>query len=205
MELKTKELTTCALFAALIAVGAFIKIDIPLPIYTMHFTLQWLFVLLAGFLLGLLQNGFLDVAAEGRQGLGHFGFVYLLIGLMGVPVFASGGGPAYILRPTFGFLLGFLFAAFAIGWITERMKANKSYQYGIAGIVGLVIYYGFGVLYFYFINNFVNYTPVSLGAVVVDYCLITILPDALLVVAATLMAKKIRAVFKYISTSKLVA
>ena len=192
MELKTKGLTTCALFAALIAVGAFIKIDIPLPIYTMHFTLQWLFVLLAGFLLG---------AKRATVSIG----VYLLIGLMGVPVFASGGGPAYILRPTFGFLLGFLFAAFAIGWITERMKANKSYQYGIAGIVGLVIYYGFGVLYFYFINNFVNYTPVSLGAVVVDYCLITILPDALLVVAATLMAKKIRAVFKYISTSKLVA
>ena len=48
MKLKTKELTTCALFAALIAVGAFIKIDIPLPIYTMHFTLQWFFVLMAG-------------------------------------------------------------------------------------------------------------------------------------------------------------
>lgn len=43
MKLKTKELTTCALFAALIAVGAFIKIDIPLPMYTMHFTLQWFF------------------------------------------------------------------------------------------------------------------------------------------------------------------
>ncbi len=41
MKLKTKELTTCALFAALIAVGAFIKTDIPLPMYTMHFTLQW--------------------------------------------------------------------------------------------------------------------------------------------------------------------
>ena len=43
MKLKTKELTTCALFAALIAVGAFIKIDIPLPMYTMHFTLQLVF------------------------------------------------------------------------------------------------------------------------------------------------------------------
>ena len=52
MKLKTKELTTCALFAALIAVGAFIKIDIPLPMYTMHFTMQWFFVLMAGLLLG---------------------------------------------------------------------------------------------------------------------------------------------------------
>ena len=52
MKLKTKELTTCALFAALIAIGAFIKVDIPLPMYTMHFTFQWFFVLMAGFLLG---------------------------------------------------------------------------------------------------------------------------------------------------------
>ena len=48
MKLTTREITFTGLFAALIAVGAFIKIDIPLPLYTMHFTLQWLFVLLAG-------------------------------------------------------------------------------------------------------------------------------------------------------------
>lgn len=192
MELKTKELTTCALFAALIAIGAFIKIDIPLPIYTMHFTLQWLFVLLAGFLLG---------AKRATISVG----VYLLLGLMGVPVFASGGGPAYILRPTFGFLLGFLIAAFVIGWLTELMKPGKTYQYGLVGTVGLVIYYGVGVVYFYLINNFVNYTPVSFGSVVVDYCLITVLPDALLVVAAALMAKKVRAALKSVPTSKMVA
>ena len=52
MKLTTREITFTGLFAALIAVGAFIKIDIPLPLYTMHFTFQWLFVLLAGFILG---------------------------------------------------------------------------------------------------------------------------------------------------------
>ena len=52
MKLKTKELTTCALIAAKIANGALIKVDIPLPMYTMHFTFQWFFVLMAGFLLG---------------------------------------------------------------------------------------------------------------------------------------------------------
>ncbi len=63
MKLKTKELTTCALFAALIAVGAFIKIDIPLPMYTMHFTLQWFFVLMAGFLLAVWLLGLPKVTA----------------------------------------------------------------------------------------------------------------------------------------------
>ena len=77
MKLKTKELTTCALFAALIAIGAFIKVDIPLPMYTMHFTFQWFFVLMAGFLLGA-KLATVSV------------IVYLSIGLVGVPVFAAG-------------------------------------------------------------------------------------------------------------------
>lgn len=108
MKLKTKELTTCALFAALIAIGAFIKVDIPLPMYTMHFTFQWFFVLMAGFLLGA-KLATISV------------IVYLSIGLVGVPVFAAGGGPAYIFRPGFGFLLGFVLAAFIIGTITEKV------------------------------------------------------------------------------------
>jgi biotin transport system substrate-specific component len=52
MKLNTRELTITGLFAALIIIGAFLKIDIPLPLYTMHFTLQWFFVMMAGFLLG---------------------------------------------------------------------------------------------------------------------------------------------------------
>jgi len=79
MKLTTKDITFTALFAALIVVGAFIKIDIPLPLYTMHFTLQWLFVLMAGFLLGA-KIGALSV------------ITYILIGLAGVPIFAAGGG-----------------------------------------------------------------------------------------------------------------
>ena len=109
MNLKTKEITICAMFAALIAIGAFIKIDIPLPMYTMHFTFQWFFVLMAGFLLGA-KLASLSV------------LVYLCIGLTGVPVFAAGGGPTYIFRPGFGFLLGFVLAAFLIGLLTEKLR-----------------------------------------------------------------------------------
>lgn len=52
MKLKTKELTTCALFAALIAIGAFIKVDIPLPMVHHALYISMVFVLMAGFLLG---------------------------------------------------------------------------------------------------------------------------------------------------------
>ena len=128
MKLKTKELTTCALFAALIAIGAFIKVDIPLPMYTMHFTFQWFFVLMAGFLLGA-KLATVSV------------IVYLSIGLVGVPVFAAGGGPAYIFRPGFGFLLGFVLAAFVIGTITEKVGKNHKGMFLMASVAGLVTYY----------------------------------------------------------------
>ena len=68
MKLNTRELTITGLFAALIIIGAFLKIDIPLPLYTMHFTLQWFFVMMAGFLLGSRLGGLSVV-------------VYLLLGL----------------------------------------------------------------------------------------------------------------------------
>ena len=182
MKLKTKEITICAMFASLIAIGAFIKIDIPLPMYTMHFTLQWFFVLMAGFLLGA-KLASLSV------------IVYLCIGLVGIPVFAAGGGPTYILRPGFGFLLGFVLAAFLIGLLTDKMKAGKVYQMLLPATVGLIAYYGIGAIYFYCIKNFYAATPISWAVVVVDYCLITVIPDFILCVAAAAFSAKLRPVF----------
>ena len=182
MKLKTKELTTCALFAALIAVGAFIKIDIPLPMYTMHFTLQWFFVLMAGFLLGA-KLASLSV------------IVYLCIGLVGVPLFAAGGGPTYILRPGLGFLLGFVLAAFLIGAITEKLKKTNAFTLILPASVGQVAYYTVGAIYFYCMKNFYAATPVSWGIVIEDYCLITVAPDFILCVSAAVFSAKLRPVF----------
>ena len=163
---KAKDLTVCGLFSALIAVGAFIKIVIPVGADSMNFTLQWFFVLLAGLLLGS-KRAFLSVST------------YLLIGLMGIPVFARGGGPAYLLRPTFGFLLGFALAAYAMGKICEWMHSSKPGTWIFAATVGYVIYYGMGILYFYFITHWIVVTPntVGWGAIFAVYCLPTMFPD----------------------------
>ena len=105
MHLSTKELILCALFIALITVGTFIKI----PVGTDVYTLQFLFTLLAGLLLGPR----LGAIAVGT---------YVVMGLVGIPVFASGGGPGYIAQPTFGYLLGFIVQAWVNGaW---ARKAN---------------------------------------------------------------------------------
>ena len=90
--MKTKDMTTGAIFVALISIGS--KIAIPLDMLGMRFTLQWLFVLLCAL---IMEKKSVLVLV-----------VYLLIGLIGLPVFARGGGIWYIMKPTFGFLLGFL-------------------------------------------------------------------------------------------------
>ena len=89
-----RDLTLGGLFTALIGVGAFLKITIPVQPVPMHFTLQFFFVLLAALLLGS-KRAFASV------------LTYLVIGLCGIPVFATGGGPAYLLKPTFGFVTVF--------------------------------------------------------------------------------------------------
>lgn len=185
MKFSAKDITYTGLFVALIAVGAFLKIDIPLPLYTMHFTLQWLFVLMAGFILGKKLGTFSVVA-------------YIALGLLGLPIFAAGGGIAYVLRPGFGFLLGFILAAFLIGFLTEKMHATKVYQMMIPATVGLFAYYAVGAVYFYMIKNFYVHDAVPFSVVVVQYCLITVLPDFILCGLAACLSAQLIPAFKRI-------
>lgn len=179
----TIDMAVCGLFASLIAVGAFIKIVIPVGPDTMNFTLQWFFVLLAGLLLGS-KRALYSVST------------YLIIGLVGIPVFARGGGPAYLIRPTFGFLLGFALAAYVMGKLCEAMGSYKTGVRVLAATVGYLIYYGTGILYFYFITHVVVVTPNTVGwaAIFTVYCLPTMLPDYLLCVLAIVIAGRLRPV-----------
>ena len=177
--LTTREMAQIGLFTALIAAGAFIKINIPVQPFPMHFTLQFLFVLLAGFILG---------AKRGAICVG----IYLAVGLCGIPVFAAGGGPAYLIRPTFGFLLGFVFAAWITGKISAiRPRAGTAWDL-FSAFWGMMAYYVSGMVSFYVISNYVIHMPVSWKLVVINCFLITVLEDFLLCVLAALLAKRIR-------------
>lgn len=177
--MKAKEITLCGLFAALIAIGAFLKIDIPLPVYTMHFTLQWLFVIMAAFLLG---------AAKGTLSV----CVYLLMGLVGLPIFAAGGGLSYIFRAGFGFLLGFALAAFVIGKLSERMKKVTLLKMFVISAIGMVVYYSVGAVYFYMIKNLYAGESLAFAVIVVNYCLITVIPDLILCLCASLLCTRLK-------------
>lgn len=115
--LQTRELILCALFIALIALGTFIRIPVGGDVYT----LQFLFTLLAGAILG------------GRLGALCVG-MYIVMGLIGIPVFASGGGFGYVLQPTFGYLPGFVLQAWAIGKLARRWQATDFRRLADAGL-----------------------------------------------------------------------
>lgn len=177
--LVTRDMALCGLFAALIAAGAFIKISIPVQPVPMHFTLQWFFVLLAGFLLGA-RLGAICV------------FTYLIIGLAGVPVFASGGGPAYLLSPTFGYLLGFAAAAWVVGTLCHRVRSGGMAGYLMPAFAGLFIYYAVGAVYFYLLVHFVYRIQMGWELWLLNCILLTIAGDMALCFLAAAAAARMR-------------
>ena len=164
--MKLREVILCGLFIALITVGTFVRI----PVGTDVYTLQFLFTLLAGLMLG---------ARLGALAIG----TYVLMGLVGIPVFASGGGPAYVLQPTFGYLVGFILQ----GWVTGALarRGVPTFRRALAACAaGMVVLYALGIPYFYFISNYIIDAPIGFW-VAVWYCgVLQILPDFLLCVAA---------------------
>ena len=132
--MKTRTMILCALFAALTAVGAFFKI----PFALAAISLQFLFTAMAGVLLGA-GYGALSQA------------VYVLIGLVGVPIFALGGGFSYIFQPTFGFLLGLMPCAFVIGKLAKRPLTF--WRTALSMLAGLAVLYAIGVPYMALIAN----------------------------------------------------
>lgn len=68
---------------------------------------------------------------------------YVLLGLAGLPVFAYGGGPAYVLSPTFGYLLGFVVGTAVAGKLAPRGALSTRRGF-IAGLVQLSFTYALG-------------------------------------------------------------
>jgi len=126
MSLRSKMLVS--LFAAMLCVSSYIT----LPIGPVPFTLQVLFVLLAGAVLGA-RLGALSVV------------LWILLGLFGLPVFAGGkAGPMVLFGPTGGYLLGFVMCAWIVGALTSSQPASKL-RTGAAMLLGLAVAYAVGL------------------------------------------------------------
>ena len=123
-------------FSALTALSAQAAFYIgPVPI-----TGQTFAVLLAGALLGSKRGALSQLT-------------YLGMGAMGAPVFAGWmGGPAHLVGPTGGYLVGFVAAAFVVGFLAERGWDRRIWSTALAMLIGNIVIYAFGLLW---LTNFV--------------------------------------------------
>lgn len=175
---ETRMMVLAALFAALIAVGAFIAIPIgPVPIVLQNF-----FVLLTGLLLGP------------RWGLIACG-VYLLAGGLGLPVFAGGtGGIGRFFGPTGGYLLAYLPAVFLTGWISQN-KQKAAVWDSLAMILASMVIYALGVSWLKFSTGMAWSKSLAVGMFPF------LLGDVLKIVAAIVVAKTARPMIRQYSNS----
>lgn len=171
---KVLNMILCALFAALIAVGAFIKIPIPV----VPFTLQFLFTTMAGLLLGP-NLGAIAVA------------VYVVLGLTGLPIFAEGGGMAYIFKPSFGYLLGFIIGTFVTGLIAYKKNNPSIKRLLVANFSGLFIVYLVGMIYYYVIKNFYLGSTIGVWTLFL-YCFLLAVPgDIVICIVCSFLGKRL--------------
>lgn len=146
---RTLRLVRIAIFVALIIVGAFVKF----PIGIVPVSMQFAFCMFASLMLGGLDS-FICVA------------IYIVMGLIGIPVFSAGGGFAYVLQPTFGYILGFLIAAPVGGFIARGFKNDTKlniFRLLAGAFCSLAIVYTVGVMYMYLMLNFYVGTAMSMS------------------------------------------
>jgi len=147
--------------------------------FLVPFSLQPVIVMLAGCLLA---------PAEAVLAL----TIYILLGLMGIPVFASPpyAGVAYLLKPSFGFLLGFIPAAGLMSLFMQR-RPHTLGMLAAACLGGMVVYYLIGLPYLYVVLTYYLHQPTGLLRVLQIGLLPFIGFDLLKVALAAWLAREI--------------
>lgn len=132
-KMSTKNMAVCGLMTAVMCI--FAPLSIPLPgnlvpislgvfvLYLSAYVLNWKYAVLSCFL-------------------------YLLIGMAGLPVFSGyGSGLAKVAGPTGGYLIGYVFISFICGFVNEKFS-GKMYMSVLGMVAGLALTYAFGTLWF---------------------------------------------------------
>lgn len=168
-----RPLVLTGVFAALTAVCGFLKI----PLGFTFITLQTMMAALAGILLGPKWGA----ASQG---------VYLVLGLIGLPIFTQGGGPGYIFQPSFGFLLGFPLTAAVSGWLSRHTLSPL--RLALAAAVGILAGYVIGTPYMGLILNVYMGKDLDVWTVVKTGFLLYLPGEAVKVAATALLAPPLK-------------
>ncbi len=161
------------MFAAIIAVCA----QISIPVGAVPFTLQTLGVFTAAAMLGW-KRGIICV------------LVYILLGLIGVPVFANfSGGVSALFGLTGGYIIGFIFTALAVGLMCEKL-GRKLWVLVVSMIIGLLLCYVFGTAWFLIVYNLQG-SSMGLGAALMTCVVPFLIPDAAKIAAAAILVNRL--------------
>ena len=171
--MRTKDLAYMAIFIALLAVCSWLAIPSAVP-----FTMQTFAVFMTVEMLGM-KRGALTI------------FAYILLGAVGVPVFAEfSGGLGVVMGTTGGYLIGFIGAALVMG-LLERVIKGSGWRAMVRMVAGMVVYYVFGTIWFMWVYSAQN-GPVSL-AVVLSWCVFPfIVPDLVKALLAVLLSARLK-------------
>ncbi len=174
---KTRDMGYIAVFAVLIAICSWISIPTVVP-----FTLQTFGVFLAVGVLG------------GRRGTMAV-LIYILLGCVGIPVFAGfSGGIGILAGQTGGYIAGFLFSALVM-WGIERIFGSGKWILPVSMILGLLVCYAVGTAWFMAVYG-ANTGAVGLGTVL-GWCVIPfIIPDLAKIALACIMTWRLTPVLK---------
>lgn len=177
MKISTRDIILIGLFAALMAVGAYIKVPNPFN-PAVPITFQLFFCIYSGVLLG------------SKKGLASQ-LIYIAIGLIGVPVFAGGGGFGYVASPTFGYILGFAVCAFVVGYIVEGQTKIGTVTVTMAAIAGLLANYLIGNTWFWAIQTG-GRSWLAVGAIMLPYMIKDLVLAVVIAATATSILPVVR-------------
>ncbi|MGH6901597.1 MAG: biotin transporter BioY [Geminicoccaceae bacterium] len=127
---------------------------IQVPFWPVPMTMQTFVVLVLGM-------------AYGWRLAGATVLLYLAQGALGLPVFAAGGGIAYFAGPTAGYLVGFLLAAVAVGWLAEHGWDRSPLRTLAAMLIGTAIIFACGIAW---LSTLIG-LPQAIGAGLVPFLL----------------------------------
>lgn len=169
--LKTVDLAYIGIFAALIAVCSWLQV----PFGAVPVTLQTFAVCVAAALLGT-KRGVLCV------------FIYILLGLIGVPVFSGfKAGAGALLGVTGGYIIGFIFTALIVG-LAADMLGDKAWVYAASMVLGVLVCYAFGTAWFVVVYT-KKVEAITVGGALSMCVFPFIIPDLIKIALAAAMAK----------------
>ena len=176
---KTKDIVYISLFAVLMVVCSYISIPTAIP-----FTMQTFAVYFAFNFLGA-KKGTLSVC------------VYLLLGALGLPVFANGtSGIGMIMGITGGYMIGWIFSGLAM-WIVEKLLCKKLWAQAVSMFIGLIVCYIIGTLWYMVV--YAHYSGAIGLWTALTWCVFPfVIPDILKLGLALWLSQRLRKITKVV-------